>query len=302
MHSHWWESKRSGYLLMIMLVFFWGFEYIVAKSALDACKPITLVFFKYSVGFVVLTVIKLARDRRLPFRKKDIPFFLICAIFGDIFYYGCEYGALTYLPVSVVTIILAFVPAVSIVAEIFVYKRKPTVAIVAGIVVCAAGVGLVVGADFTELLKGGAIGYLLAFFAVISWNIYNFITAKLTGHYNPLDLTLYQLAAAILLSAPYAAFNLPDVALADPSLILAIAYLGVVSSAFGFMIYVNAVAVIGVTPSSLFSNMLPVTSTFFGWIFLRETISFAQIMGGVIVIAAGSVVIWLKGKQDEIEP
>jgi drug/metabolite transporter (DMT)-like permease len=283
---------------MIMLVFFWGFEYIAAKSALDACKPITLVFFKYSVGFVVLTCVKLLRDRRLPFRKKDVPFLLICALFGDILYYGSEYGALSYLPVSIVTILLAFVPALSIIIEIFVYGRKPTVAIVAGIVACSIGVALIVGADFSELLAGKATGYFLAFFAIVSWNIYNFITAKLTGQYNPLDLTLYQLTAAILLSAPYMIFHLPDAAQMDGRFFLAIAYLGVISSAFGFVIYVNAVSVIGVTPSALFSNMLPVTSTFFGWLFLDEMISAAQIIGGVVVVAAGSVVIWLKGKQD----
>ncbi|MDR1954202.1 MAG: EamA family transporter, partial [Clostridiales Family XIII bacterium] len=178
-------SRKSSYMLMTLLVCFWGFEYIAAKSALDACKPISLVCFKYSVGFIVLVIIKLARDRKLPFRKKDIPYFFVCAIFGDILYYGGEYGALAYLPVSIVTIVLAFVPAVSIIIEIFVYKRKPTVAIVLGIIVCAVGVGLVVGADFKALFAGRAIGYLLAFSAVISWNIYNFITAKLTDNYNP---------------------------------------------------------------------------------------------------------------------
>ncbi|MDR0357042.1 MAG: DMT family transporter, partial [Clostridiales Family XIII bacterium] len=185
-----------------------------------------------------------------------------------------------------------------IILEIFVYKRKPTVVIVAGIIVCGLGVGLVVGADFGALFTGKAIGYLLAFSAIILWNIYNFITAKLTERYNSLDLTLYQLAAAILMSAPYMVFNLPDAACADTRFFLSIAYLGVISSAFGFLIYVNAVAVIGVTPSALFSNMLPISSAFFGWLFLGEMISVTQIIGGVIVIAAGSAVILLKGKND----
>jgi drug/metabolite transporter (DMT)-like permease len=114
-----------------------------------------------------------------------------------------------------------------------------------------------------------------------------------------LDLTLYQLAAAILLSAPYMAFNLPDAAYVDRNFVLAILYLGVISSAFGFVIYVNAIAVIGVTPSALFSNMLPITSAFFGWLFLKETITGTQIIGGILVIAAGSMVIWLKGRYDD---
>jgi drug/metabolite transporter (DMT)-like permease len=81
------------------------------------------------------------------------------------------------------------------------------------------------------------------------------------------------------------------------SFILAIAYLAIVSSVIGFIIYINAIAIIGVTPSALFSNMMPVTTTFFGWIILGEKITAMQFAGGVVVIAAGAVVIYLKEKN-----
>lgn len=291
------NEKRVNYCLMAILVFIWGFEYIAAKSALDTVNPITLVFFKYVTGAAVLLCIKLARDRRFPFKVRDIPFFILCAIFGDILYYASEYQAMSYLPVSVITIILAFVPAVSILLESLIYKRRPTLLICLGIILSVIGVGMVVGADFGVFFKGKAIGYILAFFAVLSWNAYNFITARLTGKYKSLDLTIYQLIAAILVSAPFAAFDLPSIGTVDTSLVLAILYLGLFSSAFGFLVYVNSVKVIGVTPSALFSNMLPVTAALFGWLILGERLSTLQIVGGIVVIVAGSMVIFLKGKD-----
>jgi drug/metabolite transporter (DMT)-like permease len=292
-----WASKRLNYILMAVLVIAWGFEYIAAKSALDNVLPITLVFFKYSVAVVVLLVIKLVRDRRISFRRRDIPFFFVCAIFGNVLYYVGEYGAMNYMPISLVTIVLAFVPIISIFLEFFIYKIRPTVAIVAGIVVGIAGVVLVVGADVSVLTGGRFIGYLLAFMAVGSWNVYNFITARLTGNYAPLDLTIYQLIAAILVSMPYALFNLPDASAVDAGLVGSVLYIAIASSALGFVIYINALHSIGVTPTALFSNMLPVSSTFFGWFFLGELIAPLQIVGGVVVVAAGSMVIWLKGKD-----
>jgi drug/metabolite transporter (DMT)-like permease len=291
------NKKRTSYGLMAMLVFIWGFEYIAAKSALDTIKPITLVFFKYFLGAIVLLCIKLLRDRCFPFKVRDIPFFILCAIFGDILYYASEYQAMSYLPVSVITIILAFVPAVSILLEGLIYKRRPTLLICLGIVLSVIGVGMVVGADFGALFKGKAIGYMLAFFAVFSWNAYNFITARRTGRYKPLDLTIYQLVAAILVAAPFAVFDLPSFGAVNTSLVLAILYLGLFSSAFGFLVYVNSVRVIGVTPSALFSNMLPVTAALFGWLLLGERLSALQIVGGIVVIAAGSMVIFLKGEE-----
>ncbi|MDR2162956.1 MAG: DMT family transporter [Clostridiales Family XIII bacterium] len=292
-----WISKPVNYLLMTILVIVWGYEYVLAKDAMEIVAPITLVCFKYSIALVVLVLYKLVKDRRFRVRRRDIGFFVLCAVFGDIMYWVGEYGAMHYIQISLVTIILAFVPAVSIILEIFIYKVKPAPAVIVGIIVCIAGVALVVGADMAALMDGKLIGFLLAFVAVISWNIYNFLTAKLSGDYKPLDVTIYQLAAAVIISLPYALFNLPSVTAVGPQFIGEVLYLALFSSCFGFIVYINSVRSIGVTPSALFSNMLPVTSTFFGWLCLGEMISPLQIVGGAIVVTAGSMVIWLKGKE-----
>jgi drug/metabolite transporter (DMT)-like permease len=226
-----------------------------------------------------------------------VGFFVLCAVFGDIIYWVGEYGAMHYMQISLVTIVLAFVPVVSIILEIFIYKVRPTPAIVAGISVCIVGVALVVGADVKALMSGQFIGFILAGIAVVSWNIYNFITARLSGDYKPLDVTIYQLTAAVLVALPYTLFHLPPAAAVDASFTFDVLYLALPSTCFSFVVYINSVRSLGVTPSALFSNMLPVTSTFFGWLCLGEMIAPLQIVGGVVVVAAGSVVIWLKGKE-----
>jgi drug/metabolite transporter (DMT)-like permease len=97
---------------------------------------------------------------------------------------------------------------------------------------------------------------------------------------------------------PYTIANLPDVETVSSNVIFGILYLGIVSAFIGFLIYINAIDVIGPTPCALFSNFLPVTSTFFGWLLLNEYVSGMQLLGGAIVIASGAIVIWQKGKDD----
>jgi drug/metabolite transporter (DMT)-like permease len=290
-------SKPVNYVLMTALVVVWGYEYIVAKDAMETVAPITLVCFKYSVAIVVLLTYKLIMDRRFTIRGRDVGFFVLCAVFGDIMYWVGEYGAMHYMQISLVTIVLAFVPAVSIILEIFIYKVRPTPAVALGIAVCIVGVALVVGADMAALMNGKLLGFLLAGVAVVSWNIYNFLTAKLSGDYNPLDVTIYQLIAAVLVSLPYTLFNLPPASAIDAQFVYDVLYLALLGGAFSYLVYINSVRSLGVTPSALFSNMLPVTSTFFGWLCLGEMIAPLQIAGGIVVVAAGSVVIWLKGKD-----
>ena len=79
-----------------------------------------------------------------------------------------------------------------------------------------------------------------------------------------------------------------------------ILYLGLFSTGVGFIIYVRALNVLGPTVTAIFSNFLPVTTTLFGWLILKETISVFQMAGGILVIYAGYLVIKEKGRLEEL--
>ncbi len=293
-------QKRNMYLLMIILVFAWGLEYIYAKQALDIMEPLSLVFFKYLIGITVPLIIKLKAEGKSLIRKKDIPLFVFCAIFGDIGYFYLEYTAMDYLPVSLITIVLAFVPALSIIIDKAIFKRKITRVMAAGVLISTVGVALVIGVDYQILFQGRLIGYLLAFGAVITWNLYNFLTASLHERYESATLTLNQMICTLLLVWPYALAHLPDRGTVTWGVVGGILYLGLLSTGIGFIIFVRSLHVLGPTVTAIFSNFLPVTTTFFGWLILKETISPVQMAGGAVVIAAGYLVIKEKGRLEEL--
>lgn len=293
------NEKSKALILMCMLVCFWGLDYVFAKEALDILQPMSLLFLKYSVGFMVLLAIKLKADRKAIVRLKDIPWFILCSFTGEILYFFCEYSAMDYIPVSLITIILSFVPAVSIFIDRVLYKKKASPKMLLGVMVCIIGVIIVIGADFRVLLEGRILGYLLAFGAVISWNCYNFITAKVSENYNSATMSFTQLTCTVLLVMPYALHNMPPIDSFTPGVIGGIIYLGCVSAGVGFFILVYGLKVLGPTVSAMFSNFLPVTATIFGWLFLGETIGLMQFVGGALVIASSCVVIAEKGKMEE---
>jgi len=288
------------YLLMIFLVFSWGLEYIFAKQALAVMEPLSLIFFKYVIGFLVVLGVKLKLDGRGLMRKKDIPMFAICALFGEVGYFFLEYSAMDYLPVALVTIVLAFVPGLSIIIDKIVFKKKATGKMIIGMLLSVLGIILVIGFDYKILFQGRLIGYLLAFGAVISWNLYNFLTASLHEKYSSATLTLNQLTCTLLMVGPYALAHLPAPQVITQGVVWGILYLGILSTGFGFLIQVKSLHVLGPTVTAIFSNLLPITTTFFGWLFLKETISFAQMLGGAVVIAAGYIVIKEKGRLEEL--
>ena len=295
------DKKRLTFILMFVLVFMWGLDYSVAKNALEVFRPLNLMFSKYLGGLIVITAIKVAAERRFTVRKKDIIFFVLCSLTGQVLYYFCEYTAMEYIPVALITIILSFVPIISILIERVFFKTKMSVRIIIGLVVCVIGVGLVIGADFKSLFSGRALGYLLAFGAVISWNMYNFITARISRTYTELTMAFNQLLCTVLISLPYAAAVMPPAECFTPKIILSLAYLGVGSAGTGYLIYVRGVKYLGPTVSSLFSNFLPVTSTFFGWLILGQSLGIMQIAGGLIVIVSACYVIIEKSRLQKQE-
>lgn len=294
------SRKRNMYLLMIVLVFAWGLEYIFAKQALAFMEPLTLVFFKYLIGFAAALIIKLKAEGKSLMRKKDIPIFLFCALFGEIGYFYFEYSAMGFLPVSLVTIVLAFVPALSIIIDKVVFKKKVTKKMTAGILLSIIGIALVIGVDYHILFQGRIVGYLLAFGAVLTWNLYNFLTASLHERYESATLTLNQLICTILLVWPYAFTHMPDWKTITAGVVGGVLYLGILSTGIGFIIFVRSLHILGPTVTAIFSNFLPVTTTLFGWLILKETILPVQMLGGAVVIAAGYLVIKEKGRLEEL--
>ena len=292
-------NKRGlAHVLMVLLVIAWGFDYVAAKWALEILPTANLMFFKFAIGFVFVLAIKLVGRKKWFIRKKDIPIYIICALVGQICYFECEYNAITLMPVALITIVLAFVPVLSIILERIIYKRKANSKIYAGIFGCLVGIALVVGADMSILTQGRGLGYLLAIGAVFCWNIYNFITAGLKG-YDSFTLSLNQLACASIMLLPGAFHSLPPASEFTPLVIFSIAWVGMVDSGIGYLIVVYALQRLGPTTNAVYSNFMPVTTAFFGAVLLGERLTGLQIIGGVLVIAAGLIVILEKGRIDE---
>lgn len=291
------NEKGLAHILMALLFIAWGFDYVPAKWALELLTPSCLMFFKFAVGALFVILIRLVLKKKGFIRKKDIPVFIVCALVGQIGYFECEYNAMNLMPVALITIVLAFTPTVSIIIERILYKRHANGKIYIGIAGCLVGIALVVGADLSILTQGRGAGYLLAFGAVLCWNIYNFITAGLKG-YDSLTLSMNQLICASLMLIPSAVYSMPATSEFSPLVVFGILWIGIVDSGLGYLIIVYGLKKLGPTTNAVYSNFQPVTAAFFGALLLGETITWLQIIGGIIVIAAGFIVIWEKGKID----
>jgi len=293
------NGRLTAHICMIFLVLLWGFDYVPAKWALELLSPSCLMFFRFSLGAAFVILAKVITGNRSIVRKKDIPIFILCSLFGQIGYFECEYNAMNMMPVATLTIVLAFLPALSIVLERLIYKRKANRNIYIGILISLIGITLVVGADFGALMQGRGLGYILAVLAIFAWNMYNFITAGLEG-YDSLTLSANQMVCSTLILIPAAIHSMPAAAEFTAPVIFGILWIGIIDSGIGYVILVYGLQKLGPTTNAVYSNFLPVTTAIFGVIFLGEMITWLQGIGGAIVIVAGFFVIKEKGRLDQL--
>ena len=284
--------------MMSLVVFVSALEFVLAKSVLTVIPPLTLIMFKYLIAFVVVFGIKLTRSRRWPFRARDIPVFVLLAVLGEVVYFAASYSALSYIPVALVTVIMALAPVLSIVFDKYVYRRKVRAPTVLGICVSMVGVGMVAGVDPGMFANNRIFGYLLAFIPVICTNTYNVFAIRLSARYSSFDMSLYIIAATVAVTLPYGLGHLPPASAVNASLILPVLFIGIGVGAFGLFAYVNSLSVLGSTTTLLFSNFIPVISCVFGWLCLGETILPLQIIGGAILLTGCAAVIWFKDRTE----
>lgn len=294
------DKKALANGLMVLLIFIWGMEYVAAKTSQTAFETMTIVSMKYFLAILVVTVMKIASKSHTPLRKKDIPVFLTCSLLGQVIYFYCEYKAMDYMPVGLITVVLAFLPICSIFTEWILYHRRPTGKMIGGVLFCIVGVALIIGVDLDAVLSGQFIGYLLCCCALFCWNAYNFVCERLTDKYDKFTMTFNQMIGTILLTLPMGLSQFPGFsAFDDPKIILSICFQGLICSGLGFSVYMYSLKILGSTTMAVYNNFLPITTAVLGWLLLGEHLAGLQIAGMAVTIAAGLMVIREKARLDE---
>jgi drug/metabolite transporter (DMT)-like permease len=71
----------------------------------------------------------------------------------------------------------------------------------------------------------------------------------------------------------------------------------VFASGLAFYLYVYALKILGTLPVSIFGNTVPVVTVITGFIFLQETLTLIQLVGGSIIVITLLVYAYFEGKS-----
>ncbi len=265
---------------------FWGLSFIWSKIAMEVYEPISIIFLRLIISTLFIFGFLWLSKRFQPIKKKDYGLIFLSALFNPFLYFLGENFGLKYSTATVTSVIIATIPIfTSIMAAIFLKERLKGINIL-GLAISFIGVlMIIIEKDFSFDANPIGIAFLLG--AVMVAVSYSIILKKLTTMYSPFTIVGFQNMIGVFLFLPlFIIFDLKSFIQIRPdtNVIFALLALSILASSLAFIFFTISAREIGVAKTELFSNLIPVFTAIFAFLFLNEQFNFVKITGIAIVI------------------
>ena len=274
------NDNAAGRLAALLTILIWGTTFISTKVLLESFTPMEILFMRFVLGLVALTV---ACPRRLRGTTPRQELALAAAgLTGICLYYLLENIALTHTLASNVGVIVSVAPIfTALLTWALPAGKRPRGSFFAGFLLAMAGIALVSFSGAHVALS--PLGDVLALLAALVWAVYSLLTKEIAGWGHSTVLTtrrVFEYGIVFMLGA-LAIFGFsPDLALlARPVNALNIAYLGLGASALCFVTWGFAVKVLGAVRTSTYIYLVPVITMAASALILHEPVTPASLLG-----------------------
>lgn len=284
------QSKFIGYLCVLGATAIWAGNYVIARGLSDSIPPVSLAFWRWLVAVIVFTpfaVKKVISD--WDSIKKHIGYFSLTALLGITTFNTLLYIAshtTTALNLSLISITF---PIFILILSRFFYREPVTIVKAIGILLVAAGVVILItkGRLSTLLTINFAIGDIWMLIAAL---VFAFYSILLKNKPKGISTGAFQYTTFILGLLFLLPFFLWESALTPPvsfttNIVLAILYVGVISSLIAYFLWNKAIEIVGPSKAAVIYYTSPLFSGFLAFLFLNEAISMVHLYSAILIIA-----------------
>ena len=292
MKKNGYKFKAYLYLVSILAITLWGISYIWTDKLIHLDIPVFyFVFVRILLAGVCLLLLNIATGQMQRIHRKDLPKFLLLALFEPFVYFLAEsYGIkLTGSP-TLSSMVIATIPIFSVAAGFLFFRERINRVNMIGILMAIGGICLVV-------MSRGKVGpnfiwgIILLLIAVISEVGHASVTKSLSGNYSSQVIVMYQfLIGSVYLLPLFITKGLENFEprYLEPEVWTPVICLAILCSSLAFSLWVNTIKHLGVARSSIFAALIPVASALSSWALGYEFLTMRQ-WSGVLVSAIGVI-------------
>lgn len=275
-----------------------GFSFMFSSIALSITSTMVLLCFRFTVAVITLTVVvavnslvgRIRGKVWFSFSLKGKPMggLLLLGIVQPVLYLVFENSSIRYTSSAVTGTVLAVVPVICILADVFISRESVSKLQVVCAVACVAGVALVETGGETRI---SFLGFFCLLMTLVCDVGYYILSRRASRQFSPLEVTYVMFLMGMIVFVPAALIQgrgqmaelfLP--AIQSAPFWGSVVFLGAVSSvgAYGLLNYANAT--LTNSEASLIGNIATVVSVLAGVLLLRDPFSPLQAIGVVVIL------------------
>jgi drug/metabolite transporter (DMT)-like permease len=279
-------TKTTVHIAAFLSMLFWGISYVWSKIVFEYYTPLTTIFIRLLISFILLLLFMKMSGRFQVMKRKDIWIFAMGALFNPFLYFIGESYGLKIVSASVSAFIIATIPVFTPIVAYLFLREKLNKQNLIGLLVSFAGVlFIIVRLDLSLTVSPMGIGLL--FMAVLSAIIYAVILKKLSAKYRPVTIVAWQELIGSLYFLPFFLyFDFDSVLAITPSAkaLLSLLMLGIFASAISYVLYTFVIQNMKLSKANIYVNLIPVFAVITAYFILDEIFTPMKIVGMILVI------------------
>lgn len=277
--------SRRHLVMLLGLAVIWGSSFMFIKVAVRDIDPATSALARVALGALVLAAIVPLRmpagDAARSLRLNWLPL-AVAGILNSALPFFLLFWAETRIDSGTAAVLQATAPLfTALLALFFVHAERVGGLRLVGLIVGFAGVALLVGTG----PAGSAVAALAVLVTALCYSVAALYTARRLGGVPTLIVAFGSLVAATMVSLPAGLARLPEQTPGWKS-IASVLMLGVVGSAFAYLLYYAVITGAGASRAILITYLVPPMALFYGAVFLGEGLP-RESLGGLALILAG---------------
>lgn len=278
---------KKGYLYSIISAIFFGSAGLIVKLAfLEGTESVDLLTLQYFIAvplmFILLFVFSKSRMR---VSKKELLHLFVLGVVGNTFMTVFYYKSYSYLPMSMVTILLYTYPIIVFFYSVIFGRERISMhkilALILAFIGCIFALGLMKGE-----IKYSPLGILFGILAAVFYAFMNIYSEHRLSNVEPLAInaysTLFSLLSLMVYKFPVFIFQ----GKVSTNMIKYTVILALFCEIIPLTLMYAAIKYIGSLKASIIGNIETPTAMLLSFLILKEPITIIQLLGAVLIFYA----------------
>ena len=293
------SKKYLAYLLLVLATLFWSGNFIVGKLAtLFEIPPMSLNVFRWiSVWIILMPFTYREIYKNLSYIKKNI---LIIGFMGVITistFNSVVYVALNYTQVINAVLVLAAIPAATIVLSSLMKIEKTNFFQIFGLILSVVGIGSIISNGdiqrivFLSFNKGD----LWMLVCVLTWALYSTLLKKYKFKFSQFSLIQLMVSVGLLFLIPQYFYE-QSIGLEvnfNKAFFLILFYVVIFPAIAAYYCWQKGIEIIGPNRASMFIQLMPLFSAIMAIIIFKEKFELYHFAGAAFIVSG----IYLSNKK-----